>query len=261
MSTLRDFHMHTMYCDGTASAEDMILSAVSMGLDCVGIVTHSFTWFDTSYCISRGKVPLFQREMNELREKYRDVIRVYCGVEQDYWSEEDTSGFDYVIGSVHYLRTDRGYFPVDENADMLSAMIDDEFAGDAYAMCGKYYETVSDVYRKTGCDIIGHFDLVTKFKRSCQLFSEDDPRYTAAAYEAVKKLAPTGALFEINTGAMSRGYRDDPYPSGKILESISLLGGKTILSSDAHRPEDIAFGFAGLMDAATGKFEPVPGRR
>ena len=43
-----------------------------------------------------------------------------------------------------------------------------------------------------------------------------------------------GKPFEINTGAISRGYRVTPYPAPFILQEIHDLGGKIILSGDTH---------------------------
>ena len=53
-------------------------------------------------------------------------------------------------------------------------------------------------------------------------------------------------VFEINTGAMSRGYRSEPYPSAEMIEYISSRGGQFILSSDSHSRENLCFGFETL---------------
>ena len=50
-----------------------------------------------------------------------------------------------------------------------------------------------------------------------------------------------GVIAEINTGAISRGYRNEPYPSNQILEYIKSKGGYFILSSDSHSKENIAY--------------------
>ena len=97
--------------------------------------------------------------------------------------------------------------------------------------------------RKTECDIIGHFDLVSKFNEKQGWFDEGHPRYTAAWRKAADALLRTGKPFEINTGAISRGYRTDAYPARPIREYIRQRGGRLILSSDAHRKEHIAFAF------------------
>ena len=75
--------MHTTYCDGNDSPEEMILAAVDMGLDAVGLSGHSYTWFDESYCMSREGTERYIAEVRELRQKYRDRIRVLLGVELD----------------------------------------------------------------------------------------------------------------------------------------------------------------------------------
>ena len=69
------------------------------------------------------------------------------------------------------------------------------------------------------------------------------PRYVKAWQDAADILLKTGKPFEINTGAVSRGYRTEPYPSAEIRAYIREHGGKMILSSDAHQKENIGFGF------------------
>ena len=92
-------------------------------------------------------------------------------------------------------------------------------------------------------DIVGHIDLITKFIEQDALFDPNHPRYLAAAYRAVDALLPTGALFEINTGALSRGYRTTPYPAEPILAYIRERGGRVILTGDTHRAENLCYRF------------------
>jgi histidinol-phosphatase (PHP family) len=47
----------------------------------------------------------------------------------------------------------------------------------------------------------------------------------------------------VNTGAIARGYRKEPYPALEIVEYVKSKGGKLILSSDAHKKENVAFQF------------------
>ncbi len=96
---------------------------------------------------------------------------------------------------------------------------------------------------KTDADIIGHFDLITKFNEGEEFFSESDPRYIKAVDLALSKLLKTERPFEINTGAMSRGYRSVPYPSKNILTKIYEGGGKVIISSDCHDKDYLDYGF------------------
>ncbi|MCF0120724.1 MAG: histidinol-phosphatase [Oscillospiraceae bacterium] len=239
----RDLHTHTLFCDGKNTPEEMVRSAVEKGLDCLGICTHSYVPFDEECCIAKSRYGEFIDEIARLREKYRGSIELLCGVEQDFYSDEATDGFDYVIGSVHYLRCGEEYLSVDNTPEILADGYARFFGGDYIALCEAYYDTVAHVFEKTGCDIIGHFDLVTKFNERDGRIDERDPRYIAAYRKAVDALLPSGKPFEINTGAISRGYRTSPYPSAPIMDYIRKSGGSFILSSDAHSADSIAFGF------------------
>ena len=151
----KDLHMHTCYCDGADAPEEMVRSAIEKGLHTVGISAHSYTFFDESYCMQKEEVPRYLAECRYLRAKYFDRIHVLCGVEQDYYSDYPTDDFDYVIGSVHYVKVDEEYFPVDESVEILKSAVDQHFGGDIYALCELYFSTVADVVNKTDCDIIG----------------------------------------------------------------------------------------------------------
>ncbi len=239
----KDLHMHTAYCDGKDTPEDMVLSAVDKGLDTVGISGHSYTFFDESYCMQKEDIPRYIAELRYLRAKYFDRIHVLCGVEQDYYSDYPTDEFDYIIGSVHYIKVGDEYIPVDESVEILRAAVQKHFGGDVYALCELYFDTVADVVEKTRCDIIGHFDLISKFIEREPLFDTEHPRYVKAWKAAVDRLVTYDVPFEINTGAISRGYRTQPYPDEEMIAYIKAKGGRLILSSDAHSKENIAYKF------------------
>ena len=93
---------------------------------------------------------------------------------------------------------------------------------------------MGDVYNKTKCDIIGHFDLVTKFNADGSLFDTNDPRYISARKNAADKLIATPAVFEVNTGGMARGYTKTPYPEKSIIDYLKKNGVRLIYSSDCH---------------------------
>ena len=96
---------------------------------------------------------------------------------------------------------------------------------------------------KTACHIIGHLDLMTKFNEGGKLFDENHPRYVAAWKKAVDALLPKNIPFEINMGALARGYRSAPYPAAPIIQYIKEKGGKLILSGDAHSADALCYRF------------------
>jgi len=242
---LSDYHVHTVYCDGNDTPRDMVLSAIDKGMSEIGILAHSFTPFDKRYCIQEEKIQAFIREISELKVEFKDKIKVLCGVEQDYFSK-NISGFDYKIGSVHYVLVDGKYLEIDESEDITKSIVEDYFDGDWYALCEEYFNLASDVLNKTNADIIGHFDLITKFNKDYKYFDESNPRYVKAYRSAIDKLIVYNKLFEINTGAIYKGFKNTPYPSESIIDYIKKKGGRFILSSDSHKKESLCFSFEKL---------------
>ena len=240
---LSDFHVHTTYCDGKASPEDIVRAAIALGMKKLGFSGHSYTPFDEEPCMSPQNTRLYVQEIRRLSEKFRAQITILCGTECDYYSQIDRADYDYVIGSVHYIECNGTFLHVDHTPEMLRQAIDESFGGDPYALAEHYYSLVANVVAKTNADIIGHFDLVAKFNAAGSFFDESNTRYVEAAFSALDTLLKTGKPFEINTGAVSRGYRPFAYPSLQFLKYIAQRKGSVILSSDSHRKETLMFQF------------------
>lgn len=102
-----------------------------------------------------------------------------------------------------------------------------------------------DIARVTGCDIIAHMDLVTKFNGDGEnkLFNVRSEAYLAAVKEAIDENMKLCKLFEINAGAISRGWRKTPYPDPAILDIIHDAGGEITFGSDSHAKETLLLGF------------------
>ena len=240
---MRDLHTHTTYSDGKTSAEEMILAAICAGLDEIGISDHSYTDFDESYCMKKSAIPAYLAEISALKEKYAGKIKVKCGVEQDLFSKESTAPFDYAIGSAHYILSEGGYYPLDKAKAEFIALCEECFGGDYYALAEEYYDKLAAFAERKDIPIIGHLDLITKYNEGNSLFDQRTPRYLAAAKKCIDRLAAAGKTFEINTGAIARGYRTAPYPDDPLLAYIREKGCPLLLSSDAHSPETVAFAF------------------
>ncbi len=249
---LKDYHVHTTYCDGKNTAEEIVKTAIARGMHTLGFSGHSYTTFDTDYCMTPEKTEEYIKEISLLKEKYGDKINILCGIELDVYSDIDVSRFDYAIGSAHYIKKDGCYIPVDLSADTLLRAVTEHFDGDVYALTEAYYETVS-LLKDKNIDIIGHFDLITKFNQKLQMFDEQHPRYINAAFKAIDILIQKNIPFEINTGVIIRGYKDKPYPSDFILDKITEKGGKFLLNSDSHRSDMLCFEFEKWRTHADGR--------
>lgn len=238
-----NLHTHTVFCDGKNTPEEMVQAALAARMEQLGFSGHSYTPFDGSCCMSPDRTEAYRAELARLREVYRGRLRILCGIEQDFYSPQPALHYDYIIGSVHYLWRDGVYCPVDESRERLQRAVREQFAGNIYRFLACYYETLAQVKYKTGCDIVGHFDLVEKFNEGECLFSGADYRYRRPMLDALDQLLEQDVIFEINTGAMSRGYRSTPYPSAYILRRIAEKRGRVMLNSDAHSKDALMWRF------------------
>ena len=304
-----NLHTHTTYCDGKNSVEEMIQDAIAAGFDVLGFSGHSYTSFDESYCMSREQTVQYAAEVRRLAEKYKENIKVFCGIEQDLFADDSAEGFDYAIGSVHAIfkecdaatlaslkeagappppegivpvhEADQAepekspartgfYIYVDWDAAAMAWAIRWLYSCDSLGLAEDYFAHVAQVADMPGVQIVGHFDLLTKFNEQRlmagrpPLFDTEDPRYQKAAFAAIQRitasgrthtpvgtgtlkgtstLSGTGKIFEINTGAMSKGYRTTPYPSLPLLKEIRQAGGRIMINSDCHAAGKLDWGY------------------
>lgn len=213
----------------------MVESALDKGFTALGFSCHSHLPFAPDWTVSLEGQEKYIAEIDRLKKLYGDRISIFCGIEQDYFSPPRDKRYEYSIGSVHFLCPDGEFIPLDTSEKIFTNAVREYYGGDYDALAHDYFELVGDVINKTDADIIGHFDLITKYnEKTGQNLSA---KYFSLAEEAVKKLIPYGKPFEINTGAIARGHRTSPYPAPEILEMIRDLGGRIIFSSDCHNKD------------------------
>lgn len=240
---LSDIHVHTNYCDGASSIDEIIEKAVSMNMTSLGFSSHEYTHFDLSCCMTPEATKKYIADVKRAKDQYKDKIEIYLGTEKDYFGTEADFEFDYSIGSVHYLKIQDSYYPVDYTEEVMKKFVKEHFDGDYIKYVKMYFETVCKLSKEKEFDVLGHFNLVTKFNKGNKFFDENSKEYQSIAYEALEFTAKNCPVFEINTGAISRGYTDIPYPDSFMLKAIKDLGAKIILSSDSHIKDTLCFKF------------------
>ncbi len=245
-------HTHSKLCDGKNSPEEMAEAACAAGIKHLGFSGHVHTAIDYDEgnvlpCAAEN----YRARCAALKAQYAGKMEILTGIEWDSCSDETVpEGLDYWIGSVHNLRGRSGkYYSVDWTREMFLACRDEEFGGNVYAMLEAYFAEVKRVAAMKPT-ILGHIDLVTKLNGDGSLFDETEERYRAAALAALESADSFATLLEINTGAVARGYRSEPYPALFLLERWRERGGRIIITSDAHSAEGLVFGYEEAMKLA-----------
>ena len=196
---------------------------------------HSF-WLENarddldSYCA-------FVREQTDLR----------LGIEADFvpGGEDrmanllDARDFDYVLGAVHFLR--------EEALDMDDYSVWDK-GHSAEEIWRRYFQTLGEAARSGLFDVLAHPDLVKVWGRERPRPEGDLRRYYELAMEGI---AESGIAVELSTAGL-RKRAGELYPAPAFLEMCVQAGAQVVLSSDAHRPQDVGADYEQALELLEG---------
>ena len=240
-----NIHTHSTFCDGENTIEENVIKAIELGFESIGFSSHAYTGFDFDECgIKKENIDNYFNELERVKEKYKGRIKIFKGLELESRVLKDVrptidNRLDYTIGSVHMINIDNKYYSVDYTPDIAAKAIE---LTSPLEYAKLYFEELASFAEDTPFDIVGHFDLITKFNEKKHLFSEND-EYRNLALSYLERIARTGKIFEVNTGAMKRGWKSIPYPAPFLLERLNELGGKIIITSDAHNKDGLDYAF------------------
>ena len=264
-----NYHTHCTFCDGTVSAEQMVLAAIDKGFDILGFSSHSMYPFSDDWHIETTAHTDYCNEIRRLKEVYSGKIKIYTGFEADFisgWCSPDFSAYkafapDYLIGSVHFVPgKNGGYFEADStNAADVQKRIEDYFYGNIREAVKSYFACERKMLETCDFSIIGHPDLIRMQNRyeSQPMFDENTQWYKDEVEATAEAIAKAGVAVELNTGGLARGHMHSPYPSLFFLSRLKTKKVPLVLSSDAHRPEHLDYWFneAALYAKAAGYTE------
>lgn len=274
MRFISNAHTHSTWCDGKNTLEEMAEAAVKRGFTDLGFTCHSPISFDPG-CPGVQDEGSYQRALRRLAERYEGQLKISAGLEWDYFSPEPISGYDYLIGSVHYFQPrDGNYKGVDESPETLRWVFENWFDNDFVAMAQEYYELVVTHITAHRPKIVGHFDLIMKFNDQLSYLTEENREaYQKVALAALDQVIDVtksyGGLVEVNTGGISRGWTKAPYPAPFLLEHLLQRQQPIILTSDSHAIDTLDYyfdealalvkqvGFTKLTQLQDGTFQEV----
>ncbi len=226
-------HTHTKYCDGKDAPEVLVQKALELQFVSLGFSSHGPTWWDP-YSLKQEDAPLYREEIRHLQQVYGDRLEIFLGIEHDSLGEPVGAGYDYVIESVHAMMAGGELCFIDWSLEKTQTAIHEQFGGDPYAYAKAYFRTCAEAYEANPAQIMGHPDLLTKFNEKCPMFDVSDRRFLHPALEAMDCALGKGLIPEVNTGAISRGYRTSPYPCKPILEYLLERNAPIVVTSDCH---------------------------
>src|SRR6201991_2703462 len=247
---LTDYHLHLRPDEDdttferyftAANAERYRAAADAAGIEELGGAEHVYRFRQS---LDLWTHPLWVENAKDDLDEYCEFVRstsLRLGVECDYvpGAEERTEAmlaardFDFVVGSVHFIGDG------DAAVDHDGFDVWDQPDASAEEIWTRYFEHFDRCARSGLFDILAHPDLVKVWGKGRPQPEGDLRRFYEPAVEAILAGGSAGEL----SPAGLRKPGGELYPARAFAELLVEAGGPFALSSDAHLPEQVGFGY------------------
>ncbi|MCL2089115.1 MAG: histidinol-phosphatase [Oscillospiraceae bacterium] len=228
MTFRSNLHTHSTFCDGKADMEDFVKTAIDKRFVSLGFSSHGPQSFDPHCCLKKERTQEYIEKIDSLKQKYSGSIEIYAGIEKDFYGNEIDFPTDYVIGAVHYVEIEGGYYCIDRDQQELDNAV--KAAGGIEQVVELYYDTIIRCVESKP-DILAHIDMIKMY--GGHYFSGQEKWYRQMVCTAINSMEDV--ITEVNTGGIYRGYINSLYPDDFILKHMAERQIPITLSSDAHQ--------------------------
>jgi histidinol-phosphatase (PHP family) len=246
---LTDYHVHLRPDDdGTPAAEWFTQqnaeryreAASERGIEELGVAEHIHRFVQA---LDVWTHPWWRHWAHDDIDAYCSFVReetdLKLGIEADFVAGRedrlanllDARQWDYVVGSIHFLRDEaidlRGV-PGWEHTDIWRS-------NDPEKVWARYFETLGEAARTGMFDILAHPDLVKVFGSAAPHPDGDLRRFYDRAMEGI---AESDVAIEVSTAGLRKPV-GEIYPAPAFLQMCLEAGRPVALSSDAHVAEQL----------------------
>ena len=116
------------------------------------------------------------------------------------------------------------------------------FDGDIRKGVTAYYHQIQEMLATDKMDIIGHFDKI-KMHNHDRFFLESEGWYSDLIDETLDLVKQSGVIVEVNTRGIYKKRSLSLFPGPDVLKKLHSLKIPVIISSDAHKPAEVALLF------------------
>ena len=248
---MKDGHIHTPYCPhGTDDKfEQYVEKAIKVGLDEISFTEHfplpkGFTdpAPDNDSSINLEQLKSYINDVNKLKDRYKDKIKINVGAEVDYvegFEKEIKSLLDeygkYLedgILSVHMIKIEDEYYCMDFSSEEFEKIVN--LLGSIESVYNLYYDTL---IKAINADLgeykpkrIGHLNLVRKYNKK---FPYDYSK-NKKLEELVKLISEKEYELDYNVAGLFKEDCGEVYINGYLAELIKKYNVKLVLGSDSH---------------------------
>ena len=249
---LFNLHTHSNFSDGKASAEEVVTEAIKQGLKVLGFSDHSPVPFENNFAIKSDEIGNYISTIKSLKEKYKNEIDIICsmemdfipGIVKDFKKTKIELGLDYLIGSVHLVgnNTEKLWFIDGSKVETYDEGLNNYFNGDIKKGVKAFFYQYNEMIETEEFDIVGHFDKIKMHNRD-RYFHEEDKWYRDLLMETLTLIKEKSLIVEVNTRGIYKKRSSDFYPSTWVFPIMKEMNIPVVISSDAHKPEELTLCF------------------
>ncbi|MDD2889979.1 MAG: histidinol-phosphatase HisJ family protein [bacterium] len=227
-----DYHIHTIFSDGSGTHEEYLKAAIKKGMTEIGFSDH-ICFKKVEWTMKISDIPIVIEKIQSMNKE--SAIPIKFGIELDFLPgfENETKEFikkypfDYVIGSVHHL--DDWCFDSPKQVKGYEKWDIDEL----YVL---YFDLVRKAASTGLFDIIAHPDVIKKFGHRPTKNIDD------LLEETAKALKEGDVCIDINTSGLIKPCKEI-YPGKQLLEMCYKNGVPITFGSDSHLPARVGADF------------------
>ena len=257
---LRDGHVHSPFCPhGTSdSLESYVEEGLKHNLKEMSFTEHmpfsSYFLDDKEFqddCVMTiNKIYDYFKAIEDLKEKYKDKIKINVGLEVDYLDglEDETKKLLNEYGpyledgvlSVHFIKIGDKFTDIDGKDGFKKAV---DYYGSVEKVYDKYYETLLKAVKSDLGEYkpkrIGHPNLIRIFNKLYPV----EYKNNALLETLAKAIKEREYEVDVNTAGLRKPYCGEIYVGGFFKELVEKYQIKKVYGSDSHTCSDMARDF------------------
>lgn len=239
-----DYHLHTALCKhAEGTAREYRSAALDLGIPEICFTDHcpAPDGYDPAHRMDMNAFPEYRRRVLELQDGHPP--EVLFGIEADYYEGCErflgdwlpAQGFDFVLGSVHFIEAWGFDNPEDrhiwDSVDVLDTW-------------RTYFGLIERLAASCLFDAVGHLDLPKKFG-----YRPSDRELAEMAAPAMDRIAEAGMGIEVNASGLRKPV-GEVYPSVLLLSLAHEREIPICFGSDAHHPGEVGAGLDAALELA-----------
>ena len=243
-----NYHTHTHFCDGKENMRFFVEKAVALQFDHLGFSPHAPISGQYDFTLTEEEIPDYLSEVEHYQKQYPQ-LKIFKGLECDYIPGitkdfsyyKNNFNLDYIIGGVHLVKVPNSqdvWFIDGPNKETYDAGIARFFNHDIKKAVTCFWEQTFEMIETQEFDIIAHIDKI-KMHNQDRFFKEDEDWYLNLVDHAIDLIIKRQIIVEINSRGIYRLRCKDFYASDYILQKLSKAKAQLIISSDAHKSEEL----------------------